>query len=171
MYEWAKNDPTIEIVMRPHHLTFTMLVQTGSMSEADLDQFLEKWDALPNAAMDHEPDCGPTFAASDILITDGVSFIAEYLPMDKPLLFLERTTHSALTELGAVASQAAYRMKSVDDARSFVKKFQKDDYDPHAKRRELALAFLMPRPGSSATRILQEIREGLARESVIYGQQ
>ena len=158
---WARQDDGVEIVLRPHHLTFSTLVGTGIMTAAALDEFLAGWNALPNTAIDREPGCAATFGASDLLLTDGVSFLAEYVPTGKPLLFLDSGRHAGLTELGAAARAVAYAMPDIAAARQFVERFRADGLDPNAEARAALMAELMPFPGQAAHAIIEEIRAAI----------
>jgi hypothetical protein len=46
------------------------------------------------------------------LLTDGISFLAEYQIMDKPLVFLDSKVHERFTELGERVAQGTYNVSS-----------------------------------------------------------
>jgi hypothetical protein len=161
MLAWAREDESVEIVLRPHHLTFGKLVSSGVMTQAEVDLFLNEWEALPNTAIDDKANCAYTFGASDVLVTDGVSFLAEYIPTNKPLIFLDSGVQTGLTELGAESRSVAYSVSDVAAAQDFVAKLRADGHDPHAAARAAMISKLMPSPGGAAQAILDEIRTSI----------
>jgi hypothetical protein len=159
--EWVRRDKSVEIVFRPHPATLTKVVSTGRLSQRELDDFLTAWNALPNTAIDEREDFAFAFAASDALLTDGISFLAEYQPMDKPIVFLENKAHEKLTELGHRVVEATYSVASAAEAIALLDRIRHEKFDPLRNIRRAVLRELMPFPGQSAMRILDEIRMSL----------
>jgi hypothetical protein len=86
---------------------FGTLVDRGVMSRAALDNWLERWSALPNASVEVGESAAESFASADYLLTDGISFLAEW-PLAKgvPGLFMENPEHWPFTEIGLLAAAA-----------------------------------------------------------------
>lgn len=96
-YNYAKNNPDIEWVVRPHPLLKEILnnINTymkieGIVDENFVDDYFFKWNSLPNARVHEEIDYMDLFATADALITDCVSFKAEFLFANKPGLILTK---------------------------------------------------------------------------------
>lgn len=96
-YEYAKNNPNIEWVLRPHPLLKEILsnINTnmklkGLIDEEFADDYFFKWECLPNAKVHEELDYIDLFATADAMITDCVSFKSEYLFANKPGLILKK---------------------------------------------------------------------------------
>ncbi|MBE6489650.1 MAG: hypothetical protein E7Z83_02200 [Methanobrevibacter sp.] len=96
-YEYAKNNQNIEWVLRPHPLLKEILnnINTnmklkGLIDEDFVDDYFFKWESLPNARVHEELDYIDLFATADAMITDCVSFKAEYLFANKPGLILKK---------------------------------------------------------------------------------
>lgn len=164
MLAWAEQESDVEFTLRPHHLTFESVISGGAMSREELDEFTRRWDALPNTGMDETASCAGSFAASDVLITDGVSFLAEYAPTERPLVFVDREDRASLTDLGQAALNAAYRVDSIAEARSVVTRYRREGHDPQAAARRGLREFLMPNEGFSANAIVEAVRRGIAAE-------
>lgn len=78
-------------MFKPHPNLRARVVQAHAFeSEEAYDTYLEEWNKLPNACVMQEEDYRSAFATSDGMIMDSCSFIAEYMYVDKPLLFLKR---------------------------------------------------------------------------------
>ncbi len=95
-YEYAKDHPDIEWVFRPHPLLKEVLSNINTnlnikdIGDDFADDYYFKWESLPNARVDESLDYVSLFATADALITDCVSFKAEYLYADKPGLILKK---------------------------------------------------------------------------------
>lgn len=95
-YEYAKNNPDIEWVLRPHPILKEVLdnVNTymkieGKVNKNFVEDYFFKWESLPNASVHEELDYFDLFANADAMITDCVSFKGEYLFAKKPGLILK----------------------------------------------------------------------------------
>jgi hypothetical protein len=95
------------------------------MTAEDLKVWREDWDALPNTFTDIDGPFTSLALASDALMTDGVSFIAEYpLVTRKPAIFWEKPGHWEFSNLGVIAEQSSIvvsSMAEVEDALDLVK--------------------------------------------------
>ena len=96
-YDFAKNNPDIEWVLRPHPLLKEILSEVdtymkidGLIDENFVEDYFFKWNSLPNATVNENLDYIDLFATADAMITDCVSFKAEYLFTNKPGLILTR---------------------------------------------------------------------------------
>jgi hypothetical protein len=92
IYEYARNHAdTTSWIFRPHPLLRTATVDYGLFAaEEDYDNYMKKWDELPNARVVEYGEYIDIFSTSDAMVLDSVSFLAEYQYTHKPLLFLAR---------------------------------------------------------------------------------
>jgi CDP-glycerol glycerophosphotransferase (TagB/SpsB family) len=92
IYEYAKNHAdTTSWIFRPHPLLRTATVDYGLFgTEEDYDNYMKKWDELPNARVVENGEYIDIFRTSDAMVLDSVSFLTEYQYTHKPLLFLTR---------------------------------------------------------------------------------
>lgn len=91
-YNYAKENPDIEWIFRPHPLLKGTIIQSGMMSAEETDHYYQKWEDLPNAKYYYGTDYASMYKYSDAMITDSGSFIGEYLLCNKPGLKLDRNT-------------------------------------------------------------------------------
>jgi hypothetical protein len=111
--EWATEHPEVDIVLRPHPFMFGTLVDREVISDSDLDVWLAGWDALPNTSIDSQSGPAELFVSCDVLLTDGISFLAEYpLVTGKPSVYIENQSHWQFSALGELAAQASVRLSS-----------------------------------------------------------
>jgi hypothetical protein len=169
--EWATQHPEIDVCLRPHPFMFGTLVDREIISDSDLDAWLAAWDALPNTSIDSVSGPAELFVGCDVLLTDGISFLAEYpLVTGKPSVFIENQGHWEFSKLGELAAQASVRLTSFAE---FVAGF---DFILEAglpdRSAEIAAlrAASSPYPGESAARIVEVVaadHSGLVDPSLV----
>jgi hypothetical protein len=116
MLDFAKNNPDIDIVLRPHPFLFGTLTGRDLMTAEELTLWRASWDALPNTFTDIDGAFTSLALASDAMITDGVSFIAEYpLVTHKSVIFWEKPDHWKFSPLGKIAKETAHSVSSMED--------------------------------------------------------
>jgi hypothetical protein len=116
MLDWAKANQNTLVILRPHPFMFGTLVDRGVMPEADLQDWLRRWRALPNTSIDTESTTAELFSKADNLLTDGISYLVEW-PMAKgdACIFLENPGHWKFTEIGEQAALSSIRIESIDE--------------------------------------------------------
>jgi hypothetical protein len=162
MYGWALKAPNeYEFVLKPHPALYGELVKVKRvMSQDYLDSYLKAWNALPNTAIMDTGDYGPLFAASDAMVTDGVSFFSEYQVFEKPLIFMDSGRHMGFNEAGSVVMESANPVKNVAGAIAFCERLRAGKPDPMRQKQKEVLKRIMPYPGQSAQKVLEAIRTG-----------
>ena len=91
MYEFAKAHPEISWVVKPHQALFFSVVDNKIFPSTEaFEEYLQKWNELPNAQVYTGAYYQDIFATSDGMIHDSGSFIAEYQYVDKPMIYLTR---------------------------------------------------------------------------------
>lgn len=86
---FAKAHKNIEFILRPHPALKSQCLRIG-MSENKFESYMSAWSSLPNASVVYDGNYIDLFKTSDALILDSISFISEYLLMEKPICFLNR---------------------------------------------------------------------------------
>lgn len=168
MVRWATEDRDIEIILKPHPGLFASI-------PADVrESFLATWSSLDNVSISTGGNYGSLLAGSDAMVTDGISFLAEYQLFDKPLIFIDSGRHAPFNELGERVVEATWQVRDVVGARSFVDLLRASsdgvsarirENDPTAGARRRVAPLLRPYPDQACRRILDEIRAGLHREA------
>lgn len=91
LYYLAQKNPQISFVFKPHPNLRNQTVKVGIFkSYEEYDAYIAMWNELPNAQVIQEGYYLDVFATSDGMILDSISFLAEYMYVDKPVLFLTR---------------------------------------------------------------------------------
>lgn len=90
MYEFAKAHPEISWVFKPHPNLFrTAIAEKIFPSTVAFEEYLQRWNALPNAILYIGSYYQAIFATSDGMIQDCGSFIVEYQYVNKPMIYLK----------------------------------------------------------------------------------
>jgi CDP-glycerol glycerophosphotransferase (TagB/SpsB family) len=165
MLDWVmKNQHWLEVVLKPHPMLFESMAH-GKMPPVEFEAFLNAWVAQANTSIVLGGDYGPLFAASDLMITDGVTFLVEYQLFDKPLIWIDSEQHVGFNEMGELACHCLYRATSVREVSRLVDFVLSEQQDPLAEaRREVSNVF-RPFPGESAERVVATIHEKLLEEA------
>ena len=163
MLAFATDNPDVDIVLRPHPFLFGTLVNREVMTQAQFDEWFAEWNALPNTAFDDDGDTGHLFAATDVFVTDGISFIAEFpLSTGKPTIFMENPAHWPFSPIGEIAADANVR---VPDMTSFLAAFEEVRGDGLPDRLPEIAALqqaAQPFPGEAGAKIVEIVAADFA---------
>ncbi len=133
MYEFAKAHPETSWVVKPHPRLAISTVEAGLFPNVDAyENYLQMWNALPNAQVFTGAYYQPIFATSDGMILDSNSFIAEYQFTHKPLIYLTSDCATNFTELGKRLLNVSYLVdgKNFDDIAFAIQTIFIDGNDP-----------------------------------------
>ncbi|MBI6618888.1 CDP-glycerol glycerophosphotransferase family protein, partial [Pseudomonas corrugata] len=108
----------IFLLLRPHPLFFKAMVQNGLWDETGETEFREKIRNSNNIALDESSDYHHAFSLSDALMTDVGSFLLEYLPTGKPLLYLHHPDGLGMNDDEAM-TKSLYKATSNRDITDF----------------------------------------------------
>ena len=116
LYLAKKYRNEVSFVFKPHpNLRFNAVKEKVFESYEAYDAYLKEWSSLPNAKVVQESDYLDYFDTSDGMIMDSSSFLAEYMYVHKPLLFLLRKGQE-FNPLGKILLEADYTAKGEDYA-------------------------------------------------------
>ena len=118
MYFWLylakKYADRIAFIFKPHPNLGTRAVAAGVFESFDAyEAYLAEWNSLANAKVVQEADYRGLFATSDGMIMDSGSFLAEYMYVAKPMLFLTRSGQ-AFNTLGRKILKGYYKERGED---------------------------------------------------------
>ena len=133
MYEFVKTHPETSWVVKPHPRLMLAAIQFGLFSSVvAYNEYLQKWNDLPNAQVFTGGYYQEIFATSDGLIHDSCSFIAEYQYTNKPMIFLMNNDEEEFTELGKRILDTSYIVdgKNLDDIAFAIQKIFIEDNNP-----------------------------------------
>ncbi len=115
--EYARShQKTTSWIVKPHPNLKMTVLETGLFkNEDEYIEYLQEWEALPNARVVEEATYYDIFKTSDAMICDSVSFLAEYQFTGKPLLLLTREDNN-FNMFGAKIAEQLYKVSGADIA-------------------------------------------------------
>lgn len=114
IYLAKKYKDSVSFIFKPHPNLRNGLVKNGYMKSIDeYEAYLDEFRRLPNASVCEEGDYLALFDTSDGIINDSISFVGEYMYVDKPMLFLERS-EQRFNELGEALIKVHYKASGED---------------------------------------------------------
>ncbi len=164
MYGWARQCADVQFLFMPHPALLPFPGSADSpITRHEFDEWLTAWSALPNTGVMAEADYGPALAASDVMVTDGLSMLVESQLLEKPVIFFERAGHRRFNAIGERVVRGVHTVHSVDEVRRLTEKFLGGEPDPRRERQQDNVRELFGPPGSPA-RILDVLRREIAHE-------
>jgi hypothetical protein len=164
MLAWAGESLATEFVFMPHPALLPFPDSGLSpITRTDFDAWMQAWADLPNTAVLSEVDYGPTLAASDVMVTDGLSMLVEYQLFGKPLIFFERDGHRPFNSIGEQVLGGVHTVHTVAEAQALAGRFLGGEPDPLLDRQRGITRRLLG-DGDTVGRILEALRREIARE-------
>ena len=160
MLDFAKQNPNIEIVLRPHPFLWSTLTDRRVLTGSELSAWRRSWDELPNTSVDEEGSYAGLFLATDILVTDGISFLGEYpLVTGKPAIFFENADHWKFSTTGEIAATSSIRVKNFTELTETIQKAKNNSLPSRENEIQKLVEVSSPHPGESASRIIEIVYE------------
>lgn len=165
MLAWVKEDKTIDVVLKPHPALFSTIIGKERIIKEDFQSFIDEWSAQPNATIVEGGDYSSLMAGSDIMLTDGISFLAEYMLFwEKPLVFMRNKKHAKFNVIGQMLEDATYIVDDVDGTRVLLNNTLSNRGDEKQKMRKEVFKELIPYKefgpyeNEAAKRIVESVR-------------
>ena len=179
MLQLAKKYPNVQFILRPHPFLFGTLTERKVIKSSVLDQWLSEWNQLANTKINLKASFVKQFASTDLLLTDGISFLAEYpLITSKAAVFLENPNHWQFNTLGELAAAANHRITDIAQFERFIKsgldasvdlaqvsKMAASPSAAHIANLAKLQAQIDPNPGGVAQAILNDILQDFTNSS------
>ncbi len=129
-FNFAKNHPEIEFIIKPHPELKRQIVKRGLMSANEMIQYFKMWESLPNAQIYEFANYFDMFKTSDLLITDCNSFLYEYLPTKKPVIHLIGKNSVGHNEYGQKITSGYYLARDIEELKAQLELVLFNGHDP-----------------------------------------
>ncbi len=136
--DYAESHPDMDFLYRPHPLTFAHFLETGEMTQAQVDAFRARIGSIPNLSLDTQPRYDATFWDSSVLISDYSSMVPEYFLTGKPIIFCTSNLVLTLSAFGEKILEGCYRAANAAELFACLDMLKRGE-DP-LKNKRLALA-------------------------------
>jgi hypothetical protein len=158
MLAFAKTNPEIQIVLRPHPFLWGTLTDRKVLPVSEVEAWRKAWDELPNTFVDEDGSYAELFLATDTLVTDGISFLGEYpLITKKPTIFFENEGHWPFTAVGELAAATSVRVATFSELEDAISLARANGLPQKTKEIEQLALASSPHPGEAAIRILKQV--------------
>lgn len=156
---FAKENPDMDFLHRPHPLALTHFQQTGELTAEQADAYVDACRTIPNVEMDKLPEYETTLWGSSVLVSDISGIMVEYFSTGKPIIFCATNMELALTPYFARMLEGCYVVHSSRELFDTLRML-KTGQDPLAQTRQaLIREILGDLQGSPSTRIMEAIAE------------
>ena len=167
MLRLAISHPEIDFVLRPHPFLFGTLVDRGVLSQTELDDWLADWRDQANTAIHTDGEYASLFKATDLLVTDGISFIGEYpLVTGRPTVFFENEGHWEFSPLGELAAAASIRLSDFEQFETLLDEIRTVGLPDRSSEVAALKRAASPFPGEAAKRIVEVVAQN-ARQPLV----
>jgi hypothetical protein len=148
--EEVERRPHVRWLFRPHPLLWGELRSEGLWTEEEEARFHSRVADLPNMTL-VGGSRWDQFEQAWAMVTDGISFLAEFACTGKPLLLMEPPDSPGWNVVGEAIADAVDRSDGASGLSEFLDRLERDDDPAATRRREVARAqFYHPRGGSAA---------------------
>ena len=137
-YLIQKFENEVSFIFKPHPNLRWRSVQAGLFkSYKEYDDYIDWWNNRPNGKVVQDSSYLEYFATSDAMIMDSVSFLGEYLYVNKPLLFLTRP-EQVMMDIGKRVLDSYYKTPGDDywGIEQFIRKVVLTEEDTMVSQRE-----------------------------------
>jgi len=130
LLQYASEHPETEWVFKPHPRLSHTLRSELSWTEKDVSSYFDRWRTLPNAVFVDDGDYVDLFFTSDVLLTDSVSFLGEYLYTKKPIIHLTRRDSIGFNLVGEKLVKHYYNADNLESLRDILDRvvLRSDDF-------------------------------------------
>jgi hypothetical protein len=163
----AARRPHMRFIIRPHPMLWSQLRKDGLWTVQDELRFHARVAELDNVTVEGNvtattryplyPAHIKQFEQAWAMVTDGVSFLAEFGYTGKPLLLTQAPGNPGWNPVGQAICDVVKRSDGIQGLRSFLDQIERD-IDPDAdKRREVIRRLFYRPPGGSAAAIARHL--------------
>lgn len=129
LLEFARRSQNIDWVFKPHPGLKDMLEVKNILSKEEVENYYQAWNDLENCTIHDSGDYFDEFKNSDALITDCGSFLAEYLPTEKPIILLVNPKSEGYNKFGSVLVDQYYKARTYDELETLINKVIIEEQD------------------------------------------
>lgn len=154
----------ISLLIRPHPLFFGRMEEVSGVGRSTGESFRRRVERAAYVEMDESEQYIAAFERSDALMADAGSFLLEYLPTGKPILYLDNPDGPGLNE-SADFVQSYYQASNFEGVKRFIDMVHRGE-DPRRGERLARVGALLHRTdGLVGAHIASHIAEQLAQDS------
>lgn len=132
----------VELLFRPHPQMWKEFITSGEMPEAEQQAYRAEYEKRPNTFIDTQKDYTQMIYASDVVVADATSMLAEYFLTGKPIIYCHYQRDDFL-ELGAQLAQGYYIANNWEEVEAYLEMLR-HGFDPLRSRRKKIQQEVLP---------------------------
>src|SRR5690606_2346636 len=137
------------------------LERAKMMLPEEYQAYVEEWESGINSSVYDDGDYFDVFRSSDALITDCGSFLAEYLPTGKPIIWLVSDRTVGLNPVGKFLSQGFYQARTPEELNEIFQQVVVEGTDPLSSLRSKAIEEILPHGKMSSGAVVDYLSKSL----------
>jgi len=166
--EFARR-PGLGLIIRPHPIFAVILAKRNVLTEAQVEEFFARCNAVENIHVDRRPSYLPAFAASSAIMSDASSFLLEYAATGRPVLYLRNPRGPGLNADGEFVENRCYIAETEEKIRRFLDMVEVGEDPRGDERRSAYRDFMHLPPDGVGVTIKRAIDERLAADAAESG--
>ena len=103
------------------------VVEHNLMSQEEFQNYIAQWNNLDNSLVYDKGEYFDIFKTSDVLITDCSSFLAEYFPTKKPIIFINRKDRAPFDSFGNKIKKGFYEANNFNEVKLIIDNIYKNN--------------------------------------------
>lgn len=161
---FAKNNSQYSFIYKPHPMLEVAVVEHNLMTKEEYQNYVNEWENLENSKVYNKGEYFDIFKSSDILITDCSSFLAEYFPSKKPIIFLNRADRAPFDKFGNKIKKGFYEINDFNKIPKLLNKILIKKEDKLTKKREEIINKYFYMEGSTCEKFIYFLESLLTKE-------
>lgn len=163
LVEFAENNKDIDFLFRPHPLMFDNFLNTGEMTQDEVNEYKNKIKELGNVSLDKEKEYGATFWKSSVLLSDISGMMYEYFLTGKPVIYCASNVELELAENSKELVKGCYVSNSEEETFDILMKLKNGEDPLKSTRRKLIKQIFGDDIGSIPANVVDAIRKDAKR--------
>lgn len=157
--EYAKKHTETSWIFKPHPRLKYALLRNKIMNEEEINSYYNEWAKI--GRIYEQGDYFDIFKSSDLMITDCISFLTEYLPSKNPLIMLVNRNSCKLNSLGEKITSEYYKVNNNSELEQVLNEIISKQNDYKAKKRMDLISEVLDYKESSAEKIVKYLKREL----------
>lgn len=108
LLDYAEEHPDVDLLLRPHPLTFPHFIETGEMTAEEVTAYQARCASLQNVQLDTQSEYEATFWGSSVLVSDISGMMPEYFTTGKPLIYCASNMELKLSDFSRRMVEGCY---------------------------------------------------------------
>lgn len=137
LMDYARQHPDVDILHRPHPLALTRFLESGEMTQQQVDDYKMQCATMPNVSLDTKGEYEATFWGSSVLVSDISGMMPEFFVTGKPLIFCADNMELELAPHILTMLEGCYVIRTAEELFEVLQMLRSGKDPKQAKRQEL----------------------------------